>query len=1192
MNVDNWIKLENFFPAYSLPFMESKNSENNDDLFNYYPNIPENYYLSNMLKKEFSNLKLTGAEQKPPRGQPLKHQDFIRKYLSPVTPNDKMLIFHGLGTGKTCLAVFAYEFSKKFQNSALFSNFNNNQKINEQQKKALVIVRGPNSKKNFIRELSNFCTAGDYVPSNDLIKGIDKNEPRRYVKLTQNQRFLRTMKLVRQNYSIETFIKFATELSKMSDERIKKMFSNTYIIIDEVHNLRYQPRESKVNLYDNFHRLLHLVENTKILLLSATPMRDQPEEITSIANLLLPLSNQLDPKKFKRDFLSEEGFLLDDKKPKLREMFQGWISYVRSMESTVKKEFMGNVQTPFMRHIATVPHKMHEFQNKTYLECWQEEKKSNPDEINDADDDDEDEQSEGGEGLYEKSRQASLFVFPDRKFGKEGLNSRKWIYIDRKNVAHLTADMIKELTKYGTTNKDKLRALAEYSQKYAYIIEQILNHPDEKVFVYSTFVRGSGALVFGALLTIFDFNHINTDNLFSQGPGDEGEETMEEKSMTSDVEENVIERLTPNKNRFAIITGTNLTPAIADNLINRVYNHPDNTKGEYLKIIIGSHVVGEGLSFKCVRQLHVVSPHWNNSVTEQAIGRGIRAFSHDMLPPEERYIKIYRHASVPQKGNTVENKDSIDMTMYKLSEDKDVKIKGIERVMKESAVDCILNRNRNIRLDLDKENSRACDYTNCNYVCSFVEETDLEKYAPIIDTNNLFYADKDVDTIIQRLRELFFNIDSIDLEDILFYLRDLDIPTFVILRSLKKMIDDSVMITTRFGEKCFLRENNNLYFLVNRLEYPSSFLLAGYASLPKIKTESDLINYIREKEPEVLLEHIKSIDKFDIDDDNDRKQLFFLFRKIFSPDIREMFLEKFYIAQLEDTEKNKELREEFLENYGEYIITIDDFIFSFYLYKSGKKLRVLTNNSDGKKVWKDASPDEEEIFTNYRKDKLEAMNKNIYGYYAYMEENTVSDKMKSFCEYKYKLFKIPKSIKLKSTGEIDKRVMRSYKPGTECNTGAFAKKGLIEMACDIFLVMIENEEDIPPVIVTGTTSEKISFKKMKDLSTYKSLTPDAKTYLTSLEEEYDELVKTVNETIEEGEKGITFCELKSAEKKVPEDISNWYKMQSKKGKKLLRQLCNTIEIKDRFADMLRTTTTSLCEYTKELFALRDLLYYI
>jgi hypothetical protein len=1181
MSFDNWIKLENFFPAYSLPFPDKQDVQI-PDLYKYYPTIPNNnQYLSNMLKKEFSNLKLTGGEQKPPRGQPLKHQDFVRKYLSPISPNDKMLIFHGLGTGKTCLAVFAYEFSKYFQKSALFSNFNNNPKSDEIRKKALVIVRGPNSKKNFIRELSNFCTAGEYVPSNDLIKGLDKNEPRRYVKITQNQRFLRTMKLVRQNYNIETFIKFATELSKMSDERIRKMFSNTYIIIDEVHNLRYQPRESKVNLYDNFHRLLHLVENTKILLLSATPMRDQPEEMTSIANLLLPLNKQLDPKKFKRDFLNEEGFLLDENKPKLRDLFQGWISYVRSMESTVKKQFEGDVQKPFMQHIAVVSNKMHDFQQTTYMECWKEEKKSNPDDVNDADDDDEDENSEKGEGLYEKSRQSSLFVFPDRKFGKEGLNSRKWIYVDRKNIAHLTADMIKELTKYGTSNKEKLKALSEYSQKYAYIIEQILNNPEEKVFVYSTFVRGSGALVFGALLTLFDFSHINTDNLFSQGLGDEGDETNEEKSITTDEDENVIERLTPNKNRFAIITGTNLTPAISDNLINRVFNHPDNTKGQYLRVIIGSHVVGEGLSFKCVRQLHVVSPHWNNSVTEQAIGRGIRAFSHDMLAPEERYIKIYRHASVPKNI-----KDSIDMVMYQLSENKDVKIKAIERVMKESAVDCILNRNRNIRLDIDNENSRSCDYTNCNYTCSFVNEDDLEKYAPIVDTNNLYYADKDVDNIIIKLKELFYNIDSIDLDDILYYVRDINAPTFVILRSLKKIIDEAIIIKTRTGEKCFLRENNNLYFLVNRMEYPSSFLLAGYASLPKIKTETELINYIKEKEPDILLEHIKTIDKFDIDDDNDRKQLFFLFRKIFSSEIREMFLEKFYIADKKNTEKNKELREEYLENYVDYIVSINNLTFSFYLFKTGGKLRVLQTDE----TWRDATENEQEIFTTYRKDKLEEMNKNIYGYYAYMEENTLSDKMNSLCEYKYKLYKIPKSIKLKSTGEIDKRVMRSYKPGTECNTGSFAKKGLIQMVCDIFLIMIENNEKIPPVIVTGTTSEKISFRKMKNLSTFKSLTQDASTYLQTLEEEYEQIEKEIDEKGDEKIK--MYCELKTVEKKIPEELENWYNSQSKKDKRLIKEFCRLIEIKDRFADMLRTTTTSLCEYTKKIFASRDLLYYI
>ena len=1140
--MDDLIKLENFFPAYSFP------RENIPDIFkNYQDYESDDYYLTNMMKKEFASLKLKKDEPRPPKGQPLKQQDFIRKYMSPVTPYDKMLIFHGLGTGKTCLSVFAYE---------CFKQFFKEDETNEI-KKALVIVRGPNSKKNFIRELANYCTSGEYIPSNIQIKDKETGKIR-YVKLTQNQRLGRTLKLIRKYYQIETFIKFATELAKMSEERIKKLYSNTYIIIDEVHNLRYQPKESKVNLYSNFHRLLHTVESSKILLLSATPMRDQPDEIVSIANLLLSNDKQFDVKTFKKNYLDEEGFVLENKKDELRELFKGWVSYVRSMESTVKKQLEGKIQKPFMNYIPTFTHKMNSFQEKVYTKCWNEEK-TRDSQIDDADDDNEDDDTEEGsaEGLYKKSRQSALFVFPDETFGNEGINSRKWVTIDKKrNLATLTSAMKENLAPNGTV-EEKLQALEKYSKKYAYIIKTIIENPKEKIFIYSSYVRGGGALLIGALLQYFGFSHIDTDRLFQSNPLDEGEETFDEKTLEQEADENVIERLEKKSTRFAIITGTNLTPAISDNLINRVYNHSDNTEGQYLRIIIGSHVVGEGLSFKCVRQLHVVTPHWNNSVTEQAIGRGIRAFSHDMLPPEERYIKIYRHASIPEKIEKIEN--SVDMVMYKLSEDKDVKIKAIERLMKESAVDCYLNKNRNIRTDLDKDGSRACDYQDCDYECVFVDTKKLQEYDKIEDTNNLYYADSNINDIISTLREIFYNHDSVDLEDLMKYIGKYT--PFVILRALKKVIDDQLVFETRFGTNCYLRENNNLYFLVNSVEYPNSFLLSGYASLPIIKIDKSLETYIEKK------------DTLDINDSNDRSRVYYIFRKLFTSAIREIFLEKFYQAKIQNVDKNKELRDEFLQSYGNYIMEVDGYPVSFYLYKSGGKMRVYKDNS-----WEDASEELVKRFNDMRKDQLENFKKNIYGFFAYMEEDIVEEKLNSICEFKFKLYKNPKEIRYKASGEIDKRVAREYKPGTECGTGSFTRPKLIEMLSEILLIKINENDTIPEVPIYGTGIDKIDVKTAKNLkSAYNNLAQNAKDMLDAYEETYASL----------NDDKKSFLKNPTSEKSV-----SFYKGLSKEQQKKMDELLRLTDIKNAFTDIVRTTGAGLCEYSKRILEEKGLLYYI
>jgi 50S ribosomal subunit-associated GTPase HflX len=65
------------------------------------------------------------------------------------------------------------------------------------------------------------------------------------------------------------------------------------------------------------------------------------------------------------------------------------------------------------------------------------------------------------------------------------------------------------------------------------------------------------------------------------------------------------------------------------------------------------------------------------------------------------------------------------MKMYKISEDNDVKIKQVERLLKESAIDCALNKSRNL-LQTDKPNTKECDYMDCEYKCDLVDEDTLK----------------------------------------------------------------------------------------------------------------------------------------------------------------------------------------------------------------------------------------------------------------------------------------------------------------------------------------------------------------------------------------------------------------------------------------------------------------------------------
>ena len=93
---------------------------------------------------------------------------------------------------------------------------------------------------------------------------------------------------------------------------------------------------------------------------------------------------------------------------------------------------------------------------------------------------------------------------------------------------------------------------------------------------------------------------------------------------------------------------------------------------------------------------------------------------------------------------------SIDLHKYKSSEEKDLKIKNVERIMKESAVDCALNYKRNRR---DVENSRECEYQSCDYVCDGIENMNIltQDYS----TYKLYYDNNDYELIKDNIKALF-----------------------------------------------------------------------------------------------------------------------------------------------------------------------------------------------------------------------------------------------------------------------------------------------------------------------------------------------------------------------------------------------------------------------------------------------------
>jgi len=279
-----------------------------------------------------------------------EYQKFVRDYVRQATPYRGLLVYHGLGSGKTCSAIAAAE--------ALFSV----------SRKRILVMTPFSLRDNFVREVT-FCgfrhfrlqnfwvelsTASD--PTVQLFATEILGLPQDYVKktsgiwvpdfdqqssnftsLSDTDRGTIQKQLNLQIQSRITFINYngisASRLKELAcrppDENGYGFFDNAVIVIDEVHNLtrlmqgtiepyltalptrktrkipmepitpgRWEPalckkvtdpRRPYLTNYKRgylLYRMLATARNSKILGLSGTPLINFPEEISILANLL------------------------------------------------------------------------------------------------------------------------------------------------------------------------------------------------------------------------------------------------------------------------------------------------------------------------------------------------------------------------------------------------------------------------------------------------------------------------------------------------------------------------------------------------------------------------------------------------------------------------------------------------------------------------------------------------------------------------------------------------------------------------------------------------------------------------------------------------------------------------------------------------------------------------------------------
>lgn len=849
--------------------------------FVWYPDIEDkNFYDATFTKKEF-NKTLTGPEyqSRDPREacsagefKLQNHQEFVRNFVSPETPYNGVLMFAGTGVGKTCAAMSITEGMRDY--------------VHKLEKK-IYVISSEIIRQNFYRELYDDRRAkrekdmhsppGSYQCAGNTYYFNDPNPARRKRKAEE---------MIKEYYEFYGPMEFANyvdiKLSKQqgkTESDIADLFSNSIFVIDEAHGIagkgklerrKKKKDETKVVIEhgseseseaesksaeeieegeeivpkiirkkkkaDITDRTLLAVmldiinicrkygSNIKLVLLTATPMKDNQSELADLLQLL----NANDGKEIdrKRLFPSDERFDRDY----LAQIARGYISFVRGNNPITfprpmlppadslynpspmfsyddADEIIQNSYTIFLDEEKTVSYKynlvkcpMSLFQFSSYIAF-----KAN---ISDHADN--------------SGRQVSNIVYPTpptnmttmqlkRTFGNQGFKNNfteittalaNDTMVDGKKLRakkHTSYEYNENvLRNYGMflmqDNPEpdkKYYNLAYCSNKYSKVIENIIQSPGI-AYAYSEFDT-SGALTIALALEANGFIRFHPGLRFRADTGLPMDlnklpqarllsytSTANAKAYATYLKDNFrcaecgklylqcreLNQELPSSQQHKFVQATYIIYTGTIGNVESIEHMRDeaNMHGHKVKAIIGTTITGQGVDFKWVRQVHIVDPWHNNTRIYQAIGRGIRFCSHVDLAPDERNVTVFKYCStvpvftdsplvisdeaietedprtlsedmteildeqviISDEGEMVELEftyrdlltETMDEKMYNRVVNKDIYIKRIERVLKEVAVDCALNRYINYYGDNDEDYSRECDYDVCNYSCT------------------------------------------------------------------------------------------------------------------------------------------------------------------------------------------------------------------------------------------------------------------------------------------------------------------------------------------------------------------------------------------------------------------------------------------------------------------------------------------
>jgi hypothetical protein len=298
----------------------------------------DNYYMNNReifvnfinslfepYKKELENMNANiscdsiGKDNTDDKGFSLMtHQKIVRDYLNMFTPYRGLLLYFGLGTGKTCSSIAIAEGMKGTKKVIIMLPASLRTNYMEELKHCGDSLYKKNQYWEFISLKSNpealttlsavLNLSQEYITRQKGAWFVNIKKPSNYEDLTSIEKKSlddQLNEMIRNKY---TFINYnglrLKRLQELTSNFTKNLFDNSVIIIDEAHNLisrivnkikkekvipenergekDYSPKFLAVKLYE----YLMSAKNARIVLLTGTPIINYPNEFGILFNIL------------------------------------------------------------------------------------------------------------------------------------------------------------------------------------------------------------------------------------------------------------------------------------------------------------------------------------------------------------------------------------------------------------------------------------------------------------------------------------------------------------------------------------------------------------------------------------------------------------------------------------------------------------------------------------------------------------------------------------------------------------------------------------------------------------------------------------------------------------------------------------------------------------------------------------------